>query len=465
MSERQPIDDHFRRALHEVEITPPEAVWEGIVRKRSRRRSGFFGWSVALLLLLGGAAALLLTDGGEQPTDLAMSTSTTPSPQQAQRARTTQGQADTSPTQLPAVQPSSVEATTLSTGPVSSTVDPYTTSRGSVSYSKKANNESAVRSMPVAPATTRSAGSNTPLKGDPAGPRALSARSNEGHSILVARRDDDHHTMASRIVAVTQAPIIRDNLKPGPDRLPYVLHNADWWVALELGRYNVDRTWYGKDSELADALNRTELPHDTWSVGVLGGRSWRSGFGLSLGAAYEASERAYNHLDSRTRVDSLDVIAYLVTLDTQVFVSNMDTTVYGTTEKQQVVGSNSLSVLHIPIEAYWHAQRRRWTYGARVGLTGEFITQRTGYTLETNTEGEVYSADLGLEIYDTRYATTLTGMVGVDVGFAVNEHLGLWATPTYMHGLASWSDDSGPWMLPERFGLRVRLTYTFSCIP
>ena len=256
-----------------------------------------------------------------------------------------------------------------------------------------------------------------------------------------------------------------DSMKYGRTAGPYVLPNADWWVALEVGRNDVRRTWYGNETLLVNALNNVEVPHYTWSQGVLAGRSWRSGLGLSAGLAYEGSEYAFDHVDDRVRVDSMMVIPYIITLDTQVFVSNVDTVTFMTEEAKQVSGTNRLSVLHVPIEGYWHKHYRRWTFGARVGMAAEFVTMRQGYTLDVDDEGDVMSVDLGAQAYDTRYHTTLTGMLGADVGFALSEHWGLWATPTYMHGIAAWGTDGSPYVLPERLGLRVRLSYTFTRIP
>ena len=67
MSERHPIDELFHRALHDAEVTPPPAVWEGIVRKRSKRRGGYWGWLAAGLLLLGSAAAFLIHNDKSAP--------------------------------------------------------------------------------------------------------------------------------------------------------------------------------------------------------------------------------------------------------------------------------------------------------------------------------------------------------------------------------------------------------------
>lgn len=459
MNERQPIDDRFRRALHDLEVTPPPAVWEGIVRERSRRRSGYQGWSLGLLLVAGGISLVLGSLTPERTTGAVAQASTAvvlgsggAEPGASAEAMVT---AAPGPDRTRADRPNGVGAPAEASVPAAAMEPGTPGAKGSMPG-------------PNEPLGNSSSGRGRTMAG-PARVSPTAALIELGSGATGATQGLDGRGRPNKLVvrntAFLTAPALRDSLRSDPVRHAYVLPKADWWLALEVGRYRVERTWYGNESDLVNALNATELPHDTWSVGLLGGRSWRSGFGLSIGAAYEASEYAYAHLDSRTEVDSLLVVPYMVTLDTMIFVSNVDTTVHGTTEREQVAGANSLTVVHVPLEAYWHGQQRRWTYGLRLGLAGEFITTRSGYTLDTGAEGDLYSEAADQQAYDTRYSTTLTGLIGLDVGFAMTEHISLWATPTYMHGLATWSSDEGPWMLPERLGLRVRLGYTFTRIP
>jgi hypothetical protein len=310
MNERHPIDERFRRALHDVEVTPPAAVWEGIVRERSKRRSGLLGWAFGLLLLAGGTAAWLLIGSPGGVGDVAdgsaagrikESLPTTTDPQDGSGAGIAQVQARLAGEPNPTPDPMGPNEP----GPKMSGTSAHTSAPA---RTKGANGPGTVVTPTVTdPAIAyRNTLSGTSTKGP--GTHAVALGSTRISSATTVRSTEAYDRMVPRTVGMPLSPVNQDSLKVGPDRLPYVLPHADWWVALEVGRYRVDRTWYGNDLELASALNGTELPHDTWSVGVLGGRSWRSGFSLSIGAAYEASEYTYSHLDSRTRVDSLVVI-------------------------------------------------------------------------------------------------------------------------------------------------------------
>jgi len=248
----------------------------------------------------------------------------------------------------------------------------------------------------------------------------------------------------------------------GRERGPYVLPGAEWWVAVEAGRHDVDRTWSGSDAALAHALNDTEVPHPTWSAGALFGRTWRSGLGVSVGAAYEGSRYTFDHVEEKLVVDSVVQYTYFVTLDTQVFVSTPATiVVYGEPTEERVSGSNSLGVLQVPVEVYWHTPIKRWTLGGRAGLMTELTVMRRGYTLVNTAELGLQSVPSDNAVFNARYGPVLTGMIGADLGYALSERWSLWLSPTYMRGLAAFGTTEQPWSLPERFSLRTRLSYSF----
>ncbi|MBL0036260.1 MAG: hypothetical protein IPP26_11015 [Flavobacteriales bacterium] len=479
MSERHPIDELFHRALHDAEVTPPPAVWEGIVRKRSKRRGGYWGWLAAGLLLLGSAAAFLIHNDKSAPMPTAelqdpghMKSNSTPG-DESSAIGVTDRTTSTSLLEQP-VNTSTTGATEQAkTGPEARPISNESATRRAVinntAPSATSSNNGAASAMSIAgtsaPATTL-AGSAVPNIVSPSISAAVNVHPAGAEEVVVR----DATAIELSLLPVIGPDMTReaaqpDSLKPGLTQEPYVLPNADWWLALEVGRHNVRRTWHGGEPLLVNALNNAEVPHYTWSLGLLAGRSWRSGFGISAGLAYEGSEYAFDHVDDRVRIDSMLIVPYIITLDTQVFVSNVDTVTFMTEETRQVSGTNRFSVLHMPVEGYWHKQHGRWTFGARVGLAAEFVTMRQGYTLDIDDEGDLMSVDLGAQAYDTRYHTTLTGLLGADVGFAMTEHWGLWATPTYMRGITAWGSEDSPYVLPERLSLRVRLSYTFTRIP
>ena len=472
MSERHPIDELFHRALHDAEVTPPPAVWEGIVRKRTKRRGGYWGWLAAGLLLLGGAAALFIHNDQSAPLPTAELQgsvgSTTNQTPLAESGAVSEPRHSTTTGTRAATEHAAVHQKNALVANERST-DLANTNNTIAATSPRAN-EAVTKTKPSTEApgavNTRTNALKPTITAAPSMALEMNTRPAPENEVIV--RDATMNDLS--VLPLIRSDLVREEVRPdsmkyGRTAGPYVLPNADWWVALEVGRNDVRRTWYGNEPLLVNALNNVEVPHYTWSQGVLAGRSWRSGLGLSAGLAYEGSEYAFDHVDDRVRVDSMMVIPYIITLDTQVFVSNVDTVTFMTEEAKQVSGTNRLSVLHVPIEGYWHKHYRRWTFGARVGMAAEFVTMRQGYTLDVDDEGDVMSVDLGAQAYDTRYHTTLTGMLGADVGFALSEHWGLWATPTYMHGIAAWGTDGSPYVLPERLGLRVRLSYTFTRIP
>ena len=479
MSERHPIDELFHRALHDAEVTPPPAVWEGIVRERSKRRGGYWGWLAAGLLLLGGTAAFLIHNeqNAAQPmaevqgsADANKNTSAvTERTPISDPARSVSSKVDEGPS---ATSPAAAQEQALTIKENSSLTTERTTDSATTQNNATPTTASLSNAAPKAASTAGAVGNVTstsaPDRTNTAQAPSITVATNSKPVEEVIMRDapsTDISILSPIRPVILREAALQDSMKRGRPAEPYVLPNADRWLALEVGRHNVKRTWYGGEPLLVDALNEVEVPHYTWSLGLLAGRSWRSGFGLSAGAAYEGSEYAFDHVDDRVRIDSLLIVPYLITLDTQVFVSNVDTVTFMTEENKQVSGTNRFSVVHVPVEGYWHKQHRRWTFGARAGLAAEFVTMRQGYTLDVDDEGAVMSVDLGAQAYDMRYHTTLTGMLGADVGFALTEHWGLWATPTYMHGITAWGREGMPYMLPERLSLRVRLSYTFTRIP
>lgn len=245
----------------------------------------------------------------------------------------------------------------------------------------------------------------------------------------------------------------------GRAAIPYVLPNADWWVAVQAGCYNESRTWHGRDEDLVNGLNSTEKSHAPWGAGVLAGREYRSGWGFSTGAEYVSAQYDFKHED-RILARNETITSVVITLNAEVLDTYMDTVVTIEERRRQVEAINRYSIVRVPLEGSYHKGHGRWTYGVRAGLAAEFLTMRSGLTLaDEGEEGSAYSVELDQSSGRTRTATLLSAGVGLDLGYSLTEHLGLWLTPTYSRGISPLGDHD-LYALPERTGLRLRLSYT-----
>lgn len=242
---------------------------------------------------------------------------------------------------------------------------------------------------------------------------------------------------------------------------PYVLPSSDWWVAVQCGTYREDRQWHGTDTELASALDRTETPHYPWSIGLMGGREYRSGWGFAAGAELLGARYRFEHND-RIVQRSETVTEYLVTLNAQVIDSFTDTVVNVSEQRRLSQATNSYSVVRVPVEVSYHKNWHRWLYGVRLGVAAEFVTMRSGLTLSTAGDaGSEYSVDLASGATEERSNALLTGSLGLDLGYQLSERFSFWATPGFARGLTPLSTGDAVYAQPARWGVRFRLAYTF----
>lgn len=464
MNEKHPIDELYHRTLHDAEVQPPPAVWEGIVRARRSRRRAWWPWALAAIVVIGAGGAWWLSRDQDHTFP---SLVTHPRPRSHSTPAATL-RMEEGPGRGPDAQQGPVMAGTGDQG------------RAAVSNPAQDHADAA-----------EAQGSGLQLHARPDQPASNGARMNEAPTIasgMTTVSMAGNAAVASEPTSGTKAAATgmigtvtpsRLSLRPSPTMLagipsstlrtaqqaPYVLPKVERWVALELGTHDVARTWQGSDNTLVDALNAIEAPHPTLGGGGLFGWQWRSGLGLSVGAAYEGSRYEFNHIESALNVDSIVQESYLVTLDTQVFVNSTSTTVYGTSEEARVSGSNSLGILLLPVEAYWHTPVQRWTFGVRVGVQGEVTVVRRGYTLVNTVDEGPRSAPINDEAFDARFVPVISGTLAADVGYLLTERWGLWLSPGYMRGITALGTTDQPWSLPERFSLRMRLSYSFSRRP
>lgn len=242
----------------------------------------------------------------------------------------------------------------------------------------------------------------------------------------------------------------------------YVLPNSEWWLAVQVGWYDVHRRWSGGSAELRDALNASEAWTSTIGAGAVIGRTWRSGWGFSVGAEHERSEQQFRYVD-RTIGTAETIETMMVTLNTDVFYFNADTVVMQVVNERIAEGTDRRSVLRIPIEGHWRGSLKRWMYGLGFGLAGEFTRTTSNSILVEDADGHITSVAPESGDLQGRYPAVLLGSVSADVGYLLNERWALWASPAYMRSITAFNIGSDVHAEPERLGLRLRLSYTFNC--
>lgn len=240
----------------------------------------------------------------------------------------------------------------------------------------------------------------------------------------------------------------------------YVLPPGDWWIGAHTAFYASHRHWSGGSAVLADALNDAEAWTSTVGLGLMGGRAWRSGFGLGMGIESERSEQAYRHVDKATSYESV-VNTQMVTLNTQVYYTAADTVITPTVRERVSVGSDSRKTWRMPVEAFWHTSLGRWVLGARCGLAAEFTSVRSSSSLvDDEVDGGINTTELAPSTLNQRYPLTMVGAIGADVGFLLHERWTATASPIYMRGLFHSTGDHSVSSSPERAGVRLQLCYT-----
>lgn len=506
MNGRHPIDDLFARGLRDAEATPPASVWEGIAHRRGR---GYVTWlrlrqrwrmGVLALLLLGGAAAYWTSD----PSEPSRTATVPPGPGQGTLAEAPAAHPQTPASEHLAEQvPSSSDQT-------ASEAFPSATTPASMGATAELETVPSDASTP----TARSSASSAPVPASPTAsrngaPRTRSSGRND-RSLMTAAPTTSPAPQASLRAAATPpvtssskpasvpaalgptagTPSVTDagaarrseatdlfasRLFPAPAKLdrpageavpdsrigqPYVLPKADWWIGVQAGYYQETRAWHGTDRQLADGLNSTETTHRPWGVALMGGRAFRSGWGISTGAEYISAQYAFQHEDRIITRDQ-NINSILVTLDTQVVDLFVDTVVTITEQQRTVEAINRYAIVRVPLEASFHQGCGRWSYGLRAGAAVELLRMRSGFTLSDagSENGATYSVPVSQGSSRTRSATLLSLSAGVELGYALTDRIGLWLAPTYVRGWMPLGEHD-LYALPERTGIRLRVSYT-----
>lgn len=241
---------------------------------------------------------------------------------------------------------------------------------------------------------------------------------------------------------------------------PYVLPKAEWWIGVRASALNEHLTWQGDPERLVSALNDAEPNTMNWAIGLLGGRTWRSGFQVGTGLLYERSERAFSAIDRQVTVDQ-EVNTYYVTLNSEVFVSEVDTITTVTTTEQAVSTSQERSLLRIPLEVGWAFDVWRFQLVPKAGLALDLHLKRDGTVLNIEgSDGRLVAAQASDAVLRQRQPDLLLVTAGVELGMALNEHWSMNIGPQMMWTAAALTRSTDqPQGLPKRAGIGFGLTY------
>ena len=448
MQAKHPIDDLFHSTLAQAEATPPPDLFARVLDSRSgRRRGAAWWWKAGSLFLLGSTivGAITMYQMGVDPaatTPLAMV------PHDGQELVTTSRIEGPSPSDRSGPAQENAEAlTAMTTG---KGVGPAKDRAARMISGTGPAGTIVTSSMPL----TGSMGNPLSVQKDP------SADPTKGASIAWAGVDETATPMERRS---THLPTTPSGVPVGAARTQgYVLPRGDWWVGARADVLNETRTWSGANTRLVDALNAAEAPSTYWSLGFLGGRTWRSGFRLGTGMLYERSERTFSTTYRTTTIDQ-QITSYFVTLNEQVFVSDVDTLTTTSYGDVQVEGIYQRALLRIPLEFGWRYDLERWSIMPKLGLMLELNLQRQGLSLDlANEDGPLSAVELDPESMRQRHPDLLLAMVGAEASYLLGERWRISAAPVFLWtAIPLGTQGTQPRSIPQRSGLEFGLTYTF----
>ncbi len=482
MKEQHPIDELFARMLRDGEAEPPPKAWEGIVKGRMARRMRRWGW-LPMLLLLGGATGLVLLARHDGRGDQGITT-------QALAASPGNGTLSSlASTGNPALRTDHPAMDSLNPALVPGHHAADKTSRGpdnQITAAQPATGqgpqplrdhpaqvpENVDRGRPEIERSERASASDwsqlprsVAVAPDNAGKTIQSTTSamqvaGEGIRVPVpvGTRAEGEALRAFRLTlrggyAAPPPPTPTPTHAPG---INFAGRRHNLWIAALAGQYRETRHWVGGDGQLREALNGTEVPHSTYSAGLMGGVDLPGGWSLGAGVEYRVGRFDFRHAD-RFQVRRDSIISQVLTFNSLVLATITDTITTFSSVNRSVSAINRYSTWRIPVELGWHKGLRRFRLGARAGLALELNAMHSGATLVRGSEG-TQSADVATT--QVSCTSLLAGSVAADVGFVLTEHLVAWVSPVHEFGLLSLlpSDDL-PVALPNRTGLRLGLSY------
>lgn len=279
--------------------------------------------------------------------------------------------------------------------------------------------------------------------------------------------EDDYVTedmvmLRTRLSAVDRA---LDSMKTAakPVEAPYVLPHGAWWLGVQFGWNDWNGGWRG-EGPLAEELNTAETWQGGWQAGFVGGRTWRSGLSVSAGVEYASlksrflfTENRHNSSDTSTAM-VLDTTwsVNAVAPDSSYVVYTYDIAyvpVEGYSEDVRYSATNRYALLALPVEVAYQWNIGRFTLAPRAGAAFKWFIGRDGRTLVASaSDGSPRAVALSDARAVDRFGMWITGSVGGDIGYALDERTQVFAGGAYTTLLTGGNE-----IRPSLSGAQLRL--------
>jgi len=514
MREKHPIDERFRQAVYHGEADPPEAVHAAVAKHlgwSNTPQTGGYWWPMVIVAVgvISTGAALwawqdrpgqmalpdersvaerqIVTSTAPTPDEKVVTPSstagpTTPVDQQAassssafnasieQRSTSTERRSEGTLSAPPAARTKTASGSTSTpsgTAVAAGAKASAPPSQGNTQQAKP-NGERALTSggrgtRPAAlkgqdnqalPSATKSEGSapgSTDIRTEPFAPATLS---DPWKTAL-----DLRSTMMDPLPIAPHAHVAI--CTPRNRALPpsYVLPSGTWWVGPYVGIGTVQGVWKGAD---AAALQEAEQWRSTAQGGLLVGREWRSGWGVSAGLGVARVRSTFHHDNATGWSSVLNVdTTWTPTIYTSgdiLYSWQIDSLLEERPSASVRKDARNLyTAVQIPVLLSWHADARRFRYGAFGGVTAWIPTHRKGLTL-VRSQQDTPPMTLALQdpTVNDRFRTQLHGTAGLSVGYTITEQLSAYAEPMISAPLLSFDGGNTPWLTRPILQFRIQ---------
>lgn len=176
------------------------------------------------------------------------------------------------------------------------------------------------------------------------------------------------------------------------------------------------------------ATDLAPLKGTTFSVGIEAGRTLWKGFGLKSGVLYTENQFQFNK----------EIFAVVVS------VAN---------SKRQIVISNTIQQIGVPISAFYQQDMGKFTVGVHAGIQTDMLLSNT-VTNSRADEGHTVS-------FGTYKSLTFSGMTGLQVGYQIVPRMQLFIESSYRQSLSSVYDTPLLQAQPSWFNVGSSLRYKF----